>query len=182
MVDLSELVAGASLPGTGTGIVLARSVGGEVEVATAGAVAEGESFELGSISKAVTGLLLADAVVRGEVTLETSLPELLPGAPDVTLGALADHTSGLPRVPWALLRRVGIRTTTDPYARTTIAELVDDALHAGRGGGRDAVALVDDLGDGRDGDTGLVRDIADGHTAGSRHQGRLTLETVIDNA
>ena len=83
--------------------------------------------ELGSVTKAVTGLLLADAVVRGEVALARALAACLPGArPGITLERLATHTAGLPRVPLALLRRVGFLDTTDPYARTTVAELVDD--------------------------------------------------------
>lgn len=59
------------------------------------------SYELGSITKLFTGLLLADAVDRGEVlladTIETYLPSLA-GHPagDATLEELATHRSGLP--------------------------------------------------------------------------------------
>jgi CubicO group peptidase (beta-lactamase class C family) len=49
--------------------VAARLRDGEVEVAAAGPVEPDAVFELGSITKAVTGLLLADALVRGEVAL-----------------------------------------------------------------------------------------------------------------
>lgn len=57
--------------------------------------------EIGSVSKGITGLLLHDAIGRGEVSLQTPLGELLDvgdavGA--VTLGRLATHTSGLPRL------------------------------------------------------------------------------------
>ena len=86
-------------------------------------------FELGSITKAVTGLLLADAVVRGEVALDTPLEECLEGArarKPITLGALATHTSGLPRMPLAFMRRVGVTAKTDPYAGSTVQELVAD--------------------------------------------------------
>lgn len=74
-------------------------------------------FEIGSISKALTGLLLADAVERGEVSLETPLGDLLEvgdALAAITLGALATHRGGLPRVPaeahparrtWELVRR-----------------------------------------------------------------------------
>lgn len=63
-------------------------------------------FEIGSISKVFTGLLLADAVVRGEVELATPVAELLPddvelgvtGRP-ITLQDLSTHVSGLPRMP-----------------------------------------------------------------------------------
>ena len=58
-------------------------------------------FEIGSITKLFTGLMLADAVNRGEVglqdTLDTYLPQLS-GSPagGVTLEELATHRSGLP--------------------------------------------------------------------------------------
>jgi CubicO group peptidase (beta-lactamase class C family) len=58
-------------------------------------------FEIGSITKLFTGLMLADAVDRGEVglqdTLDTYLPQLT-GTPagGVTLEELATHRSGLP--------------------------------------------------------------------------------------
>ncbi|AQA21582.1 beta-lactamase family protein [Rhodococcus sp. MTM3W5.2] len=60
------------------------------------------SFEIGSITKAMTGMLLADAIDRGEVAEGTRLVELLPvrgsGVAAVTLGDLAGHRSGLPRL------------------------------------------------------------------------------------
>lgn len=75
-------------------------------------------FEIGSISKVFTGLLLADAVVEGKLRLEDPLATRLPvtfadpavGA--ITLGQLATHTSCLPRLPSNLL---GARPE-DPYA------------------------------------------------------------------
>jgi len=108
-------------------VVAVRAAGGSVTVRAEGGLAEDAVVELGSITKAVTGLLLADAVVRGEVALDTQLADCLPGArAGITLGRLASHTAGLPRVPLALLRRVGFLDTTDPYAATTVPELVDD--------------------------------------------------------
>ena len=59
-------------------------------------------YEIGSVSKTFTSLLLADAIARGEVAADTKVGALLPlgGAPaaDVTLAELASHRSGLPRV------------------------------------------------------------------------------------
>ena len=59
-------------------------------------------YEIGSITKTVTSMLLADAIARGEVTADTTVGELLPlaGAPvaDVSLAELASHRSGLPKV------------------------------------------------------------------------------------
>jgi serine-type D-Ala-D-Ala carboxypeptidase/endopeptidase len=97
-----------------------------VELATSGQVAPDAVFELGSITKAVTGLLLAASVIRGEVALDTPLADCLPGARPIALRNLATHTSGLPRVPLALLRRSGFTNRTDPYAATTVEELVED--------------------------------------------------------
>lgn len=58
-------------------------------------------FEIGSVTKLFTGLMLADAVDRGEVGLQESLDTYLPqlaGSPagTVTLEELATHRSGLP--------------------------------------------------------------------------------------
>jgi CubicO group peptidase (beta-lactamase class C family) len=64
-------------------------------------------YELGSITKVFTGILLADAVVAGRVRLEQPIGELLPELqqqnPDlgssIRLRNLAIHDSGLPRMP-----------------------------------------------------------------------------------
>jgi CubicO group peptidase (beta-lactamase class C family) len=72
--------------------------GSTVTYASFGANEETE-YEIGSITKTFTGLLLADAIERGEVTADTKLGALLPlaSAPvaDVTLAELASHRSGL---------------------------------------------------------------------------------------
>jgi CubicO group peptidase (beta-lactamase class C family) len=60
-------------------------------------------FETGSITKTFTGLLLADAIERGEVELDDTLGDHLDlgtsAAASVTLGDLAAHRSGLPTFP-----------------------------------------------------------------------------------
>ncbi|MDO5681877.1 MAG: serine hydrolase domain-containing protein [Propionibacteriaceae bacterium] len=77
------------------------------QAAWAGFPAKGQSldehtlFELGSITKTFTGLLLADAVEKSEVRLDDPLEKHLPrlnGSPagSVTLEELASHRSGLP--------------------------------------------------------------------------------------
>jgi serine-type D-Ala-D-Ala carboxypeptidase/endopeptidase len=127
-VSLADEVARAA-PKPPAGLVMARCRGGAVEVEVAGPVDAGRPFELGSITKAVTGLLLADAVVRGEVALDTQLADCLPGAAPrapVTLEQLATHTAGLPRVPLAFLRRAGFTNLTDPYAGATVDAMLGD--------------------------------------------------------
>ncbi|MGF1617233.1 MAG: serine hydrolase domain-containing protein [Acidimicrobiia bacterium] len=60
-------------------------------------------YELGSISKAITGLLYADAVARGEIAPTSTLGSLLPlddsAVASVTLDALATHRTGISSVP-----------------------------------------------------------------------------------
>ena len=63
---------------------------------------ETTQYEIGSITKTVTSLLLADPIKRGEVKADTKVGELLPlggaAVADVTLAELASHRSGLPRL------------------------------------------------------------------------------------
>lgn len=104
---------------------------GEVTTTTHRLPADGD-VEIGSVSKGVTGLLYRDAVERGEVAPEDLLQQHLPlaGCPagGVTLGSLAQHRSGLPRLPkipdltarsWRLWRHAA-----NPYD-DTLAELLE---------------------------------------------------------
>ncbi|WP_411557790.1 serine hydrolase domain-containing protein [Plantibacter sp. MPB07] len=94
-------------------------------------------FEIGSVSKAFTGLLLADAIERGEVTPDTRLGELLElgdaPAADVTLEQLATHTSGLPRLPIDLSTILSSTwfalTTANPYGED-LDQLLEQARSA----------------------------------------------------
>lgn len=97
-----------ALRGAPWGVALVAPTGGAGEPAfvttSAGhELPEGAHVELGSVSKAVTGLLLHDAVDRGVVARADRLADHLPlvGCPagEVTLGSLAVHASGLPRLP-----------------------------------------------------------------------------------
>jgi serine-type D-Ala-D-Ala carboxypeptidase/endopeptidase len=85
-------------------------------------------FEIGSITKAFTGLLLAQTVLEGRVQLDDPIGPLLPAeldlAPEVaaiTLRELATHTSGLPRLPG----NFDPANPFDPYADYDL-----DRLHA----------------------------------------------------
>lgn len=105
VLDLPGTVRGWRLGDT----VVAVAQDGEVVTAGVGADPE-QHVEIGSISKALTGLLYEDALERGEVTRATTLGEALSalaGSPaaGVSLDALATHRSGLPRLaagtsPW----------------------------------------------------------------------------------
>ncbi len=78
-------------------------------------------FEIGSISKVFTGLLLAQAVEAGDLSLDDTLGKLLQGKATfahadtaaITLRQLVTHTSCLPRLP-PDFRRQGY-TAADPY-------------------------------------------------------------------
>jgi CubicO group peptidase (beta-lactamase class C family) len=83
-------------------------------------------FEIGSISKAITGLLYSDALDRGEITTESTLGDLLPlgdcPAAAVTLVSVSTHHSGLPGLPSSMQpvrRTIELwRHGTNPYGET----------------------------------------------------------------
>ena len=73
-------------------------------------------FEIGSVTKVFTSLLLADMVVRGEVALEDTAAKYLPktasiptrNGREITLLDLATHKSSLPRMPTNLSPKDGL--------------------------------------------------------------------------
>jgi D-alanyl-D-alanine-carboxypeptidase/D-alanyl-D-alanine-endopeptidase len=86
-------------------------------------------FEIGSVSKVFTSLLLADMVIRKEVTLDDPAAQYLPehvrmpernGKP-ITLLDLATHSSGLPNVPSNMNRK----DPANPYADYSVDELYE---------------------------------------------------------
>ena len=88
-------------------------------------------FEIGSITKAFTGILLAEAMRRGEVQLEDPVNKFLPeevriparGKKTLTLRHLVTHTSGLPRLPDNIDRDVFF--TDNPYRTYTVEQLYE---------------------------------------------------------
>jgi serine-type D-Ala-D-Ala carboxypeptidase/endopeptidase len=98
----------------------AHGVSSEFDAAT-------QLFEIGSITKVFTGLLLAQEVERGTLALDDTLEKLLKGqitfaSPHVaaiTLKQLVTHTACLPRLP-PNLKDAQLK---DPYARYTRADL-----------------------------------------------------------
>jgi CubicO group peptidase (beta-lactamase class C family) len=76
---------------------------GTVKYANFGASNSSE-YEIGSVSKTMVGLMMADAISRGEVTENTTVGSKLPIASNLapsslTLRELATHRSGLPSLP-----------------------------------------------------------------------------------
>jgi len=108
-------------------IVTGERIGEKVEFAAAGNLEPKEVppekviFEIGSITKVFTSLLLAQAVTEQKAKLETKISEVL--GPEmkyedarvgaITLKQLATHTSGLPRLPANLAEG---SDPNDPYA------------------------------------------------------------------
>jgi len=86
-------------------------------------------FEIGSITKVFTSILLADMVGHGEVSLNDPIAKFLPKsvkAPtkdgkEITLLDLSTHISGLPRLPTNLAPK----DPRNPYADYTVEQLYD---------------------------------------------------------
>jgi CubicO group peptidase (beta-lactamase class C family) len=84
-------------------------------------------FEIGSMSKVFTSLILADMARRHEVRLDEPVAKLLPpgtkvperGGRQITLIDLATHTSGLPRLPTNMTPK----DPANPYADYTAEQL-----------------------------------------------------------
>ena len=70
-------------------------------------VDENTIYEIGSITKVFTGIMLATQVLDKDIGLDDKINALLPdsitvptiGDVEITMGNLTDHTSGLPRMP-----------------------------------------------------------------------------------
>lgn len=93
-----------------------------------GPAANGDTlYEVGSVTKVFTGLLLADMAQRGEVNLNDPISKYLPatvktptrGGKQITLLDLATHRSGLPRLP----DNMAPRDPENPYTDYTFEEL-----------------------------------------------------------
>jgi len=122
-----------------TGIVVGLYDAGKTEIYGFGKGPDGQAptgttlFELGAVTQVFTSLVLADAIQRREVTLDTGLAELLPpgvtapASPGsrVTLGTLATNTAGFPRLPPSLGQRMNPQ---DPYASYNEERLYADLI------------------------------------------------------
>ena len=101
---------------------------------TAGFGADDDTeYEIGSLTKTITGSLFAIALERGEVASDERLAAVFPalaGTPagDVTLSSLSNHHSGLPRLDDATTPRVILDTITNrnPF-RGTVDDLLEQA-------------------------------------------------------
>jgi CubicO group peptidase (beta-lactamase class C family) len=84
-------------------------------------------FEIGSITKVFTSLLLQDMANHGELQLDDPISKFLPGSvtvptrngKEITLRSLATHTSGLPPLPTNL----SPQDDSNPYADYTVEQM-----------------------------------------------------------
>lgn len=105
--DLAETLRhGALSPETSGGVVIGVIRHGVRQILVYGDAKQNSIFEIGSISKTFTGLILAQMVEQHKVRLEEPVRELLPKGtvaqppgPEITLLDLATQHSGLPRMP-----------------------------------------------------------------------------------
>jgi D-alanyl-D-alanine-carboxypeptidase/D-alanyl-D-alanine-endopeptidase len=84
-------------------------------------------YEIGSISKTFTAILLAQMVLEGKLKLNDAAQNYLPAAvkmpirdgKQITLGHLSDHTSGLSRMP----NNFAPKDPANPYADYTVEQM-----------------------------------------------------------
>lgn len=97
--------------------------------ANAKSINENTVYEIGSITKAFVGILLAEAVGRGEVKLDDPISKHLPkdvvtpkfGGKEITLLDLTTHHSGLPRLPG----NFNPKDNENPYADYTVKQMYE---------------------------------------------------------
>ena len=81
------------------------------------------SFEIGSITKVFTSVLLASQVTKGKMSLDDPIKKYIPFAlkmsskddEEITLKLLANHSSGLPRVPSNIIDDLKKYKEDNPY-------------------------------------------------------------------
>lgn len=97
-----------------------KTVGGQ-------AVDEHTLYEIGSISKTFTGILLAQMSLDGSLNIDDPAQKYLPenvkmpvrAGQQITLGHLSDHSSGLPRLP----SNLAPKDLSNPYADYSYEQL-----------------------------------------------------------
>ena len=102
----AALKNGILAPGSGVGVSIGVVAHGARCVFSLGAAHPDSMFEIGSITKTFTALILAQMVQQKRVKYDDPVRELLPAGtvdrpsgPEITLADLATQHSGLPRMP-----------------------------------------------------------------------------------
>jgi CubicO group peptidase (beta-lactamase class C family) len=105
--DLDQaLKSGVLAPNTAAGVTIGVIRGGVQRVFAFGTAKPDSIYEIGSITKTFTGLVLAQMIAQGKVTLDEPVRELLPAGTaakptgaEISLLDLVTQHSGLPRMP-----------------------------------------------------------------------------------
>jgi len=130
--DLAPVLThGLLSPQIGGGLVIGVLDHGQRQVFAYGIAKADSIFEIGSITKEFTGLVLAQMVVQKKVALDQPIRTLLPtgfvakpDGPEITLLDLATHHSGLPREPDNLKPKDPNNPNAD-YDATQLREFLD---------------------------------------------------------
>lgn len=126
--DLAEtLKSGELAPSTGAGVSIGVYTHGVRRVFSFGRAKPDSIFEIGSITRPFTGLLLAQMAAQQKVRLDEPVRELLPAGAlakpqgaEISLVALASQQSGLPSMP----DNISVANMDQPYADYHLADLL----------------------------------------------------------
>jgi D-alanyl-D-alanine-carboxypeptidase/D-alanyl-D-alanine-endopeptidase len=106
-------------------------------------------YEIGSITKTFTGLILSQMILQGKVSLDEPIRKLLPPGtvrrpqgPEIELVDLVTHQSGLPRLP----DNFNPRDDANPYIDYTQSDLYAFMAKRGVGKPKNAAFLYSNLG------------------------------------
>lgn len=133
--EVEPLLAAKQLVGLVIGAARGEEVAwagfGTPELGTGAPVDERTMFEIGSVTKVFTAILLAEMAAQGEVALSDPIEKFMPAgvaAPtragrSITLLDLALHRSSLPRIPPRTI--LAALVSDDPYANFSAERLYD---------------------------------------------------------
>jgi D-alanyl-D-alanine-carboxypeptidase/D-alanyl-D-alanine-endopeptidase len=123
----AALKSGELAPSTGQGVSIGVYEHGTTRIFSFGAAKPDSIFEIGSLTKTFTGLILAQLSTQNRVRLDEPVRELLPPGtvakpqgPEVTLIDLATQRSGLPPMP----DNIDLGDLDQPYAAYHAADLL----------------------------------------------------------
>ena len=121
------LKSGDLAPATGGGVSIGVYTQGVSRVFSFGTAKPDSIFEIGSLTRPFTGLLLAQMAAQHKVRLDEPVRELLPAGavakpqgPEITLLDLASQRSGLPAMP----DNISVANIDQPYADYHVADLL----------------------------------------------------------
>lgn len=123
----AELKSGELAPATAAGVTIGVFEHGVRRIICYGTARPDSIFEIGSITKTFTGLLLSQMAAQGKVQLDEPVRELLPpgtvarpAGQEITLLDLATLRSGLPPMP----DNIDLTDMDNPYASYHAADLL----------------------------------------------------------